>query len=131
MAALAQAAEPVTEAQAEALGPALVAGAEKSAMTADPSDYTVANDGTIEVQATETLGHYAEWLDVRATHLRELNRLRFGTPVVIGQRLKIDTGACERGRIHAAPARLPRAAAGGLLHVQPHRGHREARRAPG
>ena len=91
MAALAQAAEPVTEAQAEALGPALVAGAEKSAMTADPSDYTVANDGTIEVQATETLGHYAEWLDVRATHLRELNRLRFGTPVVIGQRLKIDT----------------------------------------
>ncbi len=90
-AALAQAAEPVTEAQAEALGPALVAGAEKSAMTADPSDYTVANDGTIEVQATETLGHYAEWLDVRATHLRELNHLRFGTPVVIGQRLKIDT----------------------------------------
>jgi membrane-bound lytic murein transglycosylase D len=89
--ALAQAAEPVTEAQAEALGPALLAGAEKSAMSADPSDYTVADDDTIEVQATETLGHYAEWLDVRATRLRELNRLRFETPVVIGQRLKIDT----------------------------------------
>jgi membrane-bound lytic murein transglycosylase D len=89
--ALAQAAEPVSEAQAEELGPALLAGAEKTAMTADPNDYTVAEDGTIEVQATETLGHYAEWLDVRATRLREINRLRFGTPVVIGQRLKIDT----------------------------------------
>jgi membrane-bound lytic murein transglycosylase D len=89
--ALAQAAEPVSAAQAEAIGPTLVAGAEKVAMSADPSDYTVAGDGTIEVQATETLGHYAEWLDVRATRLRELNRMRLGTPVVIGQRLKIDT----------------------------------------
>ena len=88
--ALAQAAEPVSATQAEAIGPALVAGAEKVALTADPSDYTVASDGTIEVQATETLGHYAEWLDVRATRLRELNRMRLGTPVVIGQRVKID-----------------------------------------
>jgi membrane-bound lytic murein transglycosylase D len=89
--ALAQAAEPVSAAQAEAIGPTLVTGAEKVAMTADPSDYTVADDGTIEVQATETLGHYAEWLEVRATRLREVNHMRFGTPVVIGQRLKIDT----------------------------------------
>ena len=88
--ALAQAAEPVSAAQAEAIGPTLVTGAEKVVMSADPSDYTVADDGTIEVQATETLGHYAEWLDVRATRLRELNRMRFGTPVVIGQRLRID-----------------------------------------
>ncbi|HLB83922.1 MAG TPA: transglycosylase SLT domain-containing protein, partial [Steroidobacteraceae bacterium] len=69
--ALAQAAEPVSATQAEAIGPALVTGAEKVALSADPSDYTVASDGTIEVQATETLGHYAEWLDVRATRLRE------------------------------------------------------------
>jgi membrane-bound lytic murein transglycosylase D len=89
--ALAQAAEPVSEAQAEELGPALLAGAEKTAMTADPNDYTVADDRTIEVQATETLGHYAEWLDVRASRLREINRLRYGTPVVVGHRLKIDT----------------------------------------
>ena len=89
--ALVQAAEPVSATQAEAIGPALVTGAEKVALSADPSDYTVASDGTIEVQATETLGHYAEWLDVRATRLRELNRMRLGTPVVIGQRLKIDT----------------------------------------
>jgi membrane-bound lytic murein transglycosylase D len=88
--ALAQAAEPVSEAQAEELGPALIAGAEKTAMSADPIDYSVADDDTIEVQATETLGHYADWLDVRASRLRQLNRIRYGTPVVIGHRLKID-----------------------------------------
>ena len=32
-------------------------------MSADPSDYTVADDNSIEIQATETLGHYAEWLE--------------------------------------------------------------------
>jgi membrane-bound lytic murein transglycosylase D len=89
--ALAQAAQPVSASQAEEISPNLVTGAETSSMTADPSDYTVADDGTIEVQAAETLGHYADWLGVRASRLRELNSMRFGTPVVIGQRLKIDT----------------------------------------
>ena len=91
--ALAQAAEPVSASQAEELGPKLVTGAETSAMTADPSDYTVADDATIEVQAAETLGHYADWLGVRASQLRDLNHMRFGTPVVIGQRLKIDVSS--------------------------------------
>jgi membrane-bound lytic murein transglycosylase D len=89
--ALTQAAQPVSASQAEEISPNLVTGAETTAMTADPSDYTVAEDGTIEVQAAETLGHYADWLGVRASRLRELNSMRFGTPVVIGQRLKIDT----------------------------------------
>ncbi len=88
--AQAQSAEPVSAAQAEALGPTLVTGGQTVAMAADPSDYTVADDGTIEVQAAETLGHYAEWLDLRAGQLRELNNMRFGTPVVIGRRVKLD-----------------------------------------
>ena len=95
MIAFAQSAEPVSETQAEEIGPALLAGAEKASMTADPNDYTVADDGTIEVQATETLGHYAEWLDVRASKLRELNRMRAGTPVVMGRRLKVDTSRVD------------------------------------
>jgi membrane-bound lytic murein transglycosylase D len=89
--ALAQAAQPVSASQAEEISPNLVTGAETTAMTADPSDYTVGDDGTIEVQAAETLGHYADWLGVRASRLRELNGMRFATPVVIGQRLKVDT----------------------------------------
>ncbi len=88
--AQAQAAEPVSAAQAEALGQKLLSGAQPVAMAADPSDYTVADDGTIEVQAAETLGHYAEWLGLRASRLRELNNMRFGTPVVIGRRVRID-----------------------------------------
>jgi membrane-bound lytic murein transglycosylase D len=84
-----QTSEPVSEAQAEAIGPTLVPGAQ-SAVSADPSDYSVADDKTIEVQAAETLGHYAEWLGVRASRLRDLNNMRFDRPVVIGRRLKLD-----------------------------------------
>lgn len=82
-------AEPVSEAQAEAFGPQGVAS-EQSPLSADPSDYTVAADLTIEVQAAETIGHIAEWLDTRAGTLRKLNKMRGKQPVVIGRRLKIE-----------------------------------------
>ncbi len=59
-------------------------------LLADPSDYTVAANDSIEVQAMETLGHYAEWLDLRASQLRRINGRRYGVPLVIGQRLKLD-----------------------------------------
>ncbi len=60
------------------------------ALAADPSDYSVASDGTIEVQAAETLGHYAEWLQLRARRLRRINNIKYGRPLVIGQRLGLD-----------------------------------------
>jgi len=41
------------------------------------------------VQAAETLGHYAEWLDVRASDLRRLNKMSFATPVVVGRKVKL------------------------------------------
>jgi membrane-bound lytic murein transglycosylase D len=88
--------EPVSEAQAEAIGPTLVPGAQSPA-SADPSDYTVAEDGSIEVQAAETLGHYAEWLNVRASDLRDLNHMKFGRPVVIGRRVKLDLSEVSAG----------------------------------
>jgi membrane-bound lytic murein transglycosylase D len=59
------------------------------ALSADPADYSVAADGTIEVQAAETLGHYAEWLDLRASELRRVNNMRYGKPVVVGKRIKL------------------------------------------
>ena len=73
-------------------------------LLADPSDYTVAANQTIEVQASETLGHYAEWLDIRARDLRRLNNRRYGRPLVIGERLKLDfakvsTAEFERRRL--------------------------------
>jgi len=61
-----------------------------SAMLADPSDYLVADDRTIEIQAAETLGHYADWLNLRTQRLRDLNGYAFRQPVVIGRRLRLD-----------------------------------------
>jgi membrane-bound lytic murein transglycosylase D len=55
----------------------------------DPSDYAVHGDRAT-VQAAETLGHFADWLEVRASDLRKLNKMRFAQPVVIGNRLKLD-----------------------------------------
>jgi membrane-bound lytic murein transglycosylase D len=81
--------QPVSAAQAEALGPALGPAAE-TAQNADPTDYSVAHDDTIRVAAEETLGHYADWLGVSAARLRELNHLKFRTPVRIGQRIRLD-----------------------------------------
>ena len=87
--AIAEAVEPVSEREAEEIGPALVPGTQAAA-SADPGDYSVHDGDMIVVQAAETLGHYAEWLDVRASQLRKLNRMSFATPVVVGRKVKLD-----------------------------------------
>ena len=76
----------------------------QSEMAADPSDYASAADETIEVQARETLGHYADWLKIRTQRLRNLNHMDFGEHVVIGKRLRLDFSrvadkAFERDRL--------------------------------
>lgn len=63
---------------------------EAATASADPADYSVSPDGRIRVQAAETLGHYAEWLDLRAQDLRRLNGLRYGQPLIIGRSLRLD-----------------------------------------
>ena len=65
-------------------------------LSADPSDYTVADDDTIEVQANETLGHYADWLGVRTQALRDLNALPYGRAVHFGQRIRLRFDAIDR-----------------------------------
>jgi membrane-bound lytic murein transglycosylase D len=60
------------------------------ALAADPADYTVAADGTIRIQTSETLGHYADWLGVKSSRLEELNGLKEGASLVVGHRLKLD-----------------------------------------
>jgi membrane-bound lytic murein transglycosylase D len=81
--------QPVSAAQAEAIGPALGPAAEVQ-QSADPIDYSVARDGTIRVTADETLGHYADWLGVPTESLRTLNHLKARRPVLIGQRVRLD-----------------------------------------
>lgn len=59
-------------------------------LAADPSDYSVAANKSIEIQASETLSHYADWLGVSSASLRQINNLRANTPVVMGDRLVLD-----------------------------------------
>ncbi len=79
---------------AEAIDPAVdVAEANQQLvedLSADPSDYSVSRDNTIEIQASETLGHYADWLGIRAWDIRRLNNMVFRDPVIIGNRLRLD-----------------------------------------
>src|SRR5581483_7387691 len=53
-------AQPVSALQEQAQGP-LLPGA-TGPVSADPVDYSVAADGSVEIVAAETLGHYADWL---------------------------------------------------------------------
>ena len=45
--------------------------------------------GRIRVEAEETLGHYAEWLNVPARKIRQLNGFRYGRPLQLSQQIKI------------------------------------------
>lgn len=70
-------------------------GTIQTALLSDPSDYSVANDKTIEVHPLETLGHYADWLGIRTQRLRDINGLAFRTPVEVGERIRLDLGAVD------------------------------------
>jgi membrane-bound lytic murein transglycosylase D len=63
---------------------------EQDVLAADPSDYTVNAANEISVQALETLGHYADWLEIPTQRLRDLNSLSFREGVVLGQTLTLD-----------------------------------------
>jgi membrane-bound lytic murein transglycosylase D len=95
-----EAAEPVSRTEAEDLGPTLVPGAQ-TADSADPSDYTVREDSTVRVEATETLGHYAEWLDITPTRLRDINKMSRNTPLVLGRRIRLDFAHVDRAAFEA------------------------------
>ena len=82
--------QPVSAEQAEAVSPALGAAADDAQQNADPTDYSVAKDDTIMVATAETLGHYADWLHVSAVHLRQLNKLGYGKPVLVGHKVHLD-----------------------------------------
>ena len=87
--------EPVSAAQAEELSPALGPTAVTQGL-ADSIDYQVRDDGSIRVEATETLGQYADWLQIPTQKLRNLNKLRAKQPVLMSQKLKLDYSRVSR-----------------------------------
>jgi membrane-bound lytic murein transglycosylase D len=68
---------------------------EQDILAADPSDYSVSATNTITVQALETLGHYADWLEIPTQRLRDANSLSFREAVVLGQSLTLDFGKVD------------------------------------
>lgn len=74
---------------------AIPVGAAETELLSDPSDYSVADDQTIEVHPLETLGHYADWLGIRTQRLRDINGLAFRTPVEVGSRIRLDLGRVD------------------------------------
>jgi len=70
-------------------------GTTETTLLSDPSDYSVAEDNTIEVHPLETLGHYADWLSIRTQRLRDINGLEFRTPVAVGERIQLDLGSVD------------------------------------
>jgi membrane-bound lytic murein transglycosylase D len=87
--------EPVSAAQAEELGPALGPATVAQGL-ADSIDYQVRDDGTIRVEATETLGHYADWLQLPTQRLRIVNKLKPRQTVQLGQKLQLDYSKVSR-----------------------------------
>ncbi len=56
----------------------------------DTADYGVGADGTVTVQAAETLGHFADWTRVGVRRLRALNKLHPNAGVTQGRKIRID-----------------------------------------
>jgi membrane-bound lytic murein transglycosylase D len=87
-AAAAHAEPAVSAAQAQEQGPALLADADAPG-SADPIDYAVDANDRVVVVAAETIGHYADWLDVPVVTLRTLNGLHGRSGVLIGRQFKL------------------------------------------
>ena len=62
--------------------------------------YAVHPDGTIEVQPGETLGHFADWLEIPTSTLRHRNHLQFGSALPIGTKLRLDFSRISAKRFH-------------------------------
>ncbi|MEJ2054822.1 MAG: transglycosylase SLT domain-containing protein [Calditrichaceae bacterium] len=45
--------------------------------------------GFISVEPEETLGHYADWLQIRTQTIRNWNKLAYGTPLQLNQKIKL------------------------------------------
>jgi membrane-bound lytic murein transglycosylase D len=79
--------EPVSERQTD--GNAILPVAAPTG-NSDTTDYSVAADNTVIVQAAETLGHYADWTQVGSQALRSLNGLHKNAMVSLGRKVKLD-----------------------------------------
>ena len=91
--------EPVSQRQTE--GAALLPAASPSG-NGDNTDYSVAADDTVVVQAAETLGHFADWSKVSSASLRALNKLHKNARVTLGRKVKLDLSQVSAAQFETA-----------------------------
>jgi membrane-bound lytic murein transglycosylase D len=90
--------EPVSERQAAST--ALLPAAAPTG-NADTTDYGVGPGNTVVVQATETLGHFADWSKVSSQSLRALNKLHKNAMVTLGHKVKLDLSQVSAAQFEA------------------------------
>jgi membrane-bound lytic murein transglycosylase D len=91
--------EPVSRRQTES--EALLPAGTPTA-NSDATDYSVASNDTVIVQATETLGHLANWSGVDVQALRALNKLHKNAMVSQGRKIKLDLSHVTAAQFVAA-----------------------------
>jgi membrane-bound lytic murein transglycosylase D len=64
--------------------------------TPDGSARSRLEGDSVIVEALETLGHYADWLEIPTQRLRDLNHLYARRPLHMGQRLELDFSRVDR-----------------------------------
>jgi hypothetical protein len=52
--------------------------------------------GIVRVTVEETIGHFAEWVDMPARDIRRLNGLRYGSALRLNQKSEFSPRACRR-----------------------------------
>jgi membrane-bound lytic murein transglycosylase D len=70
--------------------------------SADTTNYDVAADNSVIVQAAETLGHFADWTQVDAQTLRALNKLHKNAVVTQGKKLTLELSKVSAAQFVAA-----------------------------
>ena len=71
------------------VNPAVVVGNLSVEKVVTQKDITM---GVIRVEAEETLGHYADWLQIPTQRIREINGFFYGKPIQVGQKIEIPLG---------------------------------------
>ncbi len=64
------------------------AGTAETLLNADPSRWEIRSE-RVTVQPDETLGHYADWLEVPTQSIRSLNGMRSRSQLVVGRRIRL------------------------------------------
>jgi nucleoid-associated protein YgaU len=92
--------EPVTESEARSASPSLAPGV-VIARSTETIDYAISEAGAIRVATDETLGHYADWLNLPTSRLRSLNGLSGRSTVALGGTIRLDFSGTTREQFDA------------------------------